>query len=239
MSKYQNPIPSLDDEYVSTDFSMGFHFEEPMTIKDAAENLENYIKTCGLPPEWVKMGKVSFLESPEKLNKIKDRLGKERLHGEWLPLGKRENNWIHCECSICGHREEAFRAVMTGKNSGDYTEAVYRFCSKCGSSMSAGEEARKLEKEQPMEQNGSNARQKLRIETPRGRIEADIIPDDEYPGIAVTVIDANGDEISSAILEWHAVDEQHKLRVFTPNDPDGDPAHIIPMSRAYYHTQED
>lgn len=236
MSKYQNPIPSLDDKYVSTDFAMAFHFDEPMTEKEAAENLEHYVKTHGVPEGWVHMGKNKELVSPDKLNMLKDRIGRERIHGEWLCLGESQNDWIHCQCSICGHTEEAIRAVKTGSSSGDYIEAIYKFCCKCGSIMTAGIEARRAEADT---EETPKAREKLSIETPRGRIEADIIPDDEYPAIAVTIIDVEGKEVSSAIMEWHAVDEQYKLRVYSHENPDGDPIHIIPMSRVYYDTEED
>lgn len=217
---YENPTPTLDDEYVSTHFVIPLNFDDPMTAKEAAENIENYIKTNGLPPEWVRLGAAKLLASPEQLNVLKDKVTRPRLSGEWLSLGNRGDH-IHCECSICGHREEAIRAVKIGSSSDEYTGTVYRFCPKCGSSMAAGTE------------ESARVKQKLRIDSPHGRIEADIIPDDMFPGIAVTAIDEDGNEISCGILEWSDTNERFLLRVYSYENPDGDPEQIIPMSRTY------
>lgn len=218
---YKNPTPNLDDEYVSRHFGISMHFEDPMTAEDAAKNFENYVKTNGLPTEWVRLGKIRMLATPKQQNILKDKLLSPRLQGEWLPMGKTHHDYIHCKCSICGHTEEAIRTVKIGRSSDEYIGTIYKFCPKCGSSMAAGNEER------------LRVKRKLRMDTPHGRIEADLIPDDEFPAIAVTDIDEKGDEISYAILEYDGTKHRFQLRVYSHEDPNGDPMAVIPMSPVY------
>lgn len=222
---YKNPKPTLDDEYVSRHFVIPLNFDDPMTARDAAENIENYIKTNGLPPEWVRLGAAKLLASPEQLNILKDRLMNPRLSGEWVPLAPKGDH-IHCVCSVCGHMEEAIRAVNIGRSSDEYTSTVYKFCPRCGSSMAAGTEER------------ARVSRKLRIESPHGRMEADLIPDDMFPGIAVTAIDEDGNEISCGILEWNETGRRFMLRVYSYENPDGDPEQVVPMSRTYENSND-
>ena len=45
------------------------------------------------------------------------------------------NDFIWAECSNCGFRVEAYKAVKTGKSSADYVEVKYNFCPICGKPM--------------------------------------------------------------------------------------------------------
>lgn len=217
---YQNPIPTLDDEYVAQDFAISLHYRELMTAKEAAESFSAYVKEHGLPTNWMRIGEARLLATPEQLNKLKDKMLEPRLEGEWLPLANK-NNYIHCICSVCGYMDEAIRAVTIGRSSDEYTGAKYKFCPNCGSSMAAGSSER------------THIKRTLRIQTPHGPIEAALIPDSEYPGIALTAINEDGDKISCAIMEWDATNQQFKCRVYSYENPDGEPTHIIPMSREY------
>ena len=46
------------------------------------------------------------------------------------------NDYIWCECSECGFREEAWKTVKTGTSSSDYVDVKWHFCPKCGAIMS-------------------------------------------------------------------------------------------------------
>lgn len=217
---YKNPIPSLDDEYVSDHFAISVRFEDPMTAKDAAENIEHYIKVNGLPQGWVHPGAIKMLASPGQQNILKDKIMKPRLSGEWVSLGHK-GDYNHCACSVCGHMEEAVHARETGSFSDEHTGTVYKFCPECGSSMAAGVKERAM------------VSRKLHIESPHGHMEAGLAPDDDFPGIAVTVLDEDGNEISYGIMEWNDTNKQFMLRVYPYRNPDGDPSYVIPMSRPY------
>ena len=45
------------------------------------------------------------------------------------------NDFLWAECSNCGFRVEAYKAVKAGKSSTDYTEVKYNFCPNCGKPM--------------------------------------------------------------------------------------------------------
>ena len=45
------------------------------------------------------------------------------------------NDYIWAECSNCGFRVEAYKAVKTGNSSADYIEVKYNFCPICGKPM--------------------------------------------------------------------------------------------------------
>lgn len=129
---YQKPKFVNNDEYLSCDFSVHVHFEEAVTEKEAAENIERFIQTDGLLPKWVHMG-FPRIKSGDVL---KETLVKSCGEARWVSLGPEHGDHIHCACSNCGHTEEAIRAVHIGRSSDDYTGVVYNFCPKCGSHMS-------------------------------------------------------------------------------------------------------
>ena len=52
----------------------------------------------------------------------------------WKPRAE-FNDYLWAECSNCGFRVEAYKAVYTGISSTDYTSVKYKFCPMCGKSM--------------------------------------------------------------------------------------------------------
>lgn len=93
------------------------------------------------------------------------------------------------------------------------TNMDYAYCPFCGAHV-------EKDKELP----------EIMRDTPAGTIDAKVMPDEEYPGICVTVTGNDGQEISAAILEWHPLDKRFKLRVYGYTDPTGDPIEVIDMS---------
>lgn len=71
---------------------------------------------------------------------------------------------------------------------------------------------------------------KIEVETPLGKIFSTVIPDKEYPGVAL-LYDISGQP--GVIMEY---DPEKKcirvrvLRVFGPEDPEGDPINVIRIS---------
>jgi hypothetical protein len=55
---YKNPVPSVEDEYVSKKYSITFTFEEGATPEEAVSGINNLITKNGgmIPKEWVRMG---------------------------------------------------------------------------------------------------------------------------------------------------------------------------------------
>lgn len=51
--QYQNPIPSLDDETQSRQVHITFNFEKPVTTAEAADNINEWLKTHSITPKMV------------------------------------------------------------------------------------------------------------------------------------------------------------------------------------------
>lgn len=60
---YKNPVPSLDDKYVSKKYSMTFTFPEEVDRDEAAEGIQRVLDENGgrIKPEWVHMGEPKTL----------------------------------------------------------------------------------------------------------------------------------------------------------------------------------
>ena len=71
-------------------------------------------------------------------------------------------------------------------------------------------------------------KKELRVETKLGSIRASIIPDKEYPGIELSFEDGNGEP--GAIMEYSPTTDSINLRIYSKNEPDGDPIDIYAMS---------
>lgn len=71
--------------------------------------------------------------------------------------------------------------------------------------------------------------QKLTVKTPIGNIEARIMPDEEYPGIALVFAEKGTGE-PGAIMEYHPHKRQIQMMVYSADDPDGDPAEVYVMA---------
>jgi hypothetical protein len=71
--------------------------------------------------------------------------------------------------------------------------------------------------------------EKIQVETPAGKIVAKISPDTEYPGICLYV-DEFGSGEPGAIMEYDPNCNQIKMRVYSMDDPGGDPVCIYPMT---------
>ena len=54
MGKYKNPIPSIEDELVSRKYTIGFTFDETVTLEEAAEGINSLIAENGgkIPRTW-------------------------------------------------------------------------------------------------------------------------------------------------------------------------------------------
>ena len=71
-------------------------------------------------------------------------------------------------------------------------------------------------------------KKELRVKTKLGSIRASIIPDKEYPGIELSFEGGNGE--AGAIMEYSPTTDSINLRVYSKNEPDGDPIDIYAMS---------
>lgn len=61
---YKNPIPSLDDKYVSKVYCITFNFEIEVTQDEATEAINAFIAEeydGKIPKEWVRAGKNKIL----------------------------------------------------------------------------------------------------------------------------------------------------------------------------------
>nr|DAS52330.1 MAG TPA: hypothetical protein [Caudoviricetes sp.] len=73
MSKYINPIPSLDDERVSKEFIVKFKFKDYATKEEAIEGINNAIQENDgkIDEKWVEMlGSRLRLTSPIQKGRI-------------------------------------------------------------------------------------------------------------------------------------------------------------------------
>ena len=73
---------------------------------------------------------------------------------------------------------------------------------------------------------------KMHIQTPAGAIEAKVLPDDEYPGIAL-LYEGEGSGEPGAIMEYTQTGENAghvQLRIYSKENPDDDPWNILQMS---------
>lgn len=73
---------------------------------------------------------------------------------------------------------------------------------------------------------------KMHIQTPAGAIEAKVLPDDEYPGIAL-LYEGEGSGEPGAIMEYTQTGENAghvQLRIYSKENPDDDPWKILQMS---------
>mgnify|MGYP007037159554 CR=1 FL=1 len=55
-------------------------------------------------------------------------------HAYWRHRGAHKD-FLWCECSNCGFRVEAYKAVSTGRSSTDYVGVKYKYCPMCGKEM--------------------------------------------------------------------------------------------------------
>lgn len=53
MNIYQNPIPDLDDEPESRYVKIAFHFDNPVTQAEAAENINIWFEQNQITPEMI------------------------------------------------------------------------------------------------------------------------------------------------------------------------------------------
>lgn len=67
------------------------------------------------------------------------------------------------------------------------------------------------------------------IQTPKGEIAANIMPDDEYIGIGLFYKEPGSGE-PGAIMEYNPNIEQIQMRVWTKDHPDDDPADVYQMT---------
>lgn len=72
----------------------------------------------------------------------------------------------------------------------------------------------------------------MAINTPLGTIFAKQIPDEEYPGIELAFSDNKCSGGPGVILEYNPLKKGIVLRVYGPNDPDGDPISVIRIDKA-------
>lgn len=70
----------------------------------------------------------------------------------------------------------------------------------------------------------------IQVYTPDGVLEAKQMPDDNYPGICISLISESNKELSAVIMEYNPVENGVMLRVYGPEDPDGEPRTIIRMN---------
>ncbi len=68
------------------------------------------------------------------------------------------------------------------------------------------------------------------VNTPMGTLRAVESMDEDYPGIVLMRIDADGKEAGACIFEYSPAENQMVLRVYSHENPDGDPIRVIPMS---------
>ncbi len=71
--------------------------------------------------------------------------------------------------------------------------------------------------------------QKLIVNTPIGNVEARIMPDEEYPGIALVFAEKGTGE-PGAIMEYDPDKRAVLLRVYSADEPDGEPAETYVMA---------
>lgn len=69
----------------------------------------------------------------------------------------------------------------------------------------------------------------ISVQTPKGEIAAKIMPDDEYIGICLSLKEPGSGE-PGAIMEYHPEAGQIQLRVWTKDNPDGDPNCVFQMT---------
>ena len=69
----------------------------------------------------------------------------------------------------------------------------------------------------------------ISVQTPKGEIAASIMPDDEYIGICLS-LKVPGSGEPGAIMEYHPEAGQIQMRVWTKEDPDGDPSCVFQMT---------
>lgn len=55
---YKNPIPSVDDEYVSRKYTITFSFGDPVSLDEAVEGINDLLSHNGgkVSRKWVKIG---------------------------------------------------------------------------------------------------------------------------------------------------------------------------------------
>lgn len=69
--------------------------------------------------------------------------------------------------------------------------------------------------------------EKIEVETPLGKIFSTVISDKEYPGVAL-LYDISGQP--GVIMEYDPEKKCIRVRVFGPEDPEGDPINVIRIS---------
>lgn len=70
---------------------------------------------------------------------------------------------------------------------------------------------------------------KLIVETPIGAVEARVMPDDEYPGIALVFAEKGSGE-PGAIMEYDPYKKAIQMRVYSAEEPDDEPAAVFVMA---------
>lgn len=77
------------------------------------------------------------------------------------------------------------------------------------------------------------------IQTPLGEIRVAESPDKEYPGVVVMLIsNETGKELCANVTEFDPIENRVVLRVYSPDDPDGEPCARHQMSPHHSEKQE-
>lgn len=71
--------------------------------------------------------------------------------------------------------------------------------------------------------------EKISIDTVKGPICAAVIPDAEYPGISLCFAKEGSGE-PGAIMEYDPVKDAIILRIYSKENPEGDPVEILAMT---------
>jgi hypothetical protein len=87
-----------------------------------------------------------------------------------------------------------------------------------------------IAKIQAIEKQNIKEKTKLVVDTPITPIYADVLPDREYPGIALMIYTKEHGEIG-AIMDYDPFKQIIWLRVWTPDDPNGDPI-LFPLTKS-------
>lgn len=223
------------------------------TIAEYATTVDSYNKYhCIIPAWYADYDIAASLE--DTLHRILDAGGTEedvhRIMGAEIPLPDEDTeDYISIDLGycICGQMI-LFRALTDVRDYKKYImnwfaerdifiENLYSLAELVepqGCYFRITEYAGEVKEEKPdtfleFEEKFKPGRKKmLRVETKLGPIRASIIPDNEYPGIELSFEGGNGEP--GATMEYSPVSDSINLRVYSKNDPDGDPIDIYAMS---------
>lgn len=88
-----------------------------------------------------------------------------------------------------------------------------------------------LENKDQLGVDTDHPRRSFSVNTPAGIIRADEFMDEEYPGVVLTHVDTKGQEGASTLFSYNDERDNVDLRVWSYEDPDGDPVEIRNMSK--------